>query len=78
MISEKSVSVLPAASRAVITGCVVNTAPETEPAGCVVKANVVATTSTVLPVLLLMAEVAPIWVPLLPTVKSVSPSTERI
>ena len=46
--------------------------------GCVEKINWEWTTSMVEPVLLLTALVVPIWVPLSPTVRSVSPSTERI
>ena len=75
-VSVKSVSTLPKASRALTTGCTVSATPETEPAGWVVNASDVATTLIAVPVLLVTALVVPMRVPV--TVRSVSPSTDRM
>ena len=78
-VSVKLTSVLSAASCAVTMGCVVKAEPLTDPAGAVVKATVVAVMLSVVPVLLVMAALAPlIWVPVPEMVRSVSPTMERI
>ena len=78
IVSVKSTSVFPKASRAVITGCVVKVDPLVLPDGCVVTANVVATISIVVPIPFVTGEVAAIWVFEPSSVRSVSPSTLRI
>ena len=60
-------------------GCVVKAEPLTDPADAVVKATVVAVMLSVVSVLLVVTALAPrIWVPVPETVRSVSPSMERI
>ena len=77
-VSVKSTSVLPKASIALTTGCVVRADPLTDPEGAVPKDRAVAVTSIVEPTPFVTADVLPIWVPLPPTVRSVSPSTDRM